>query len=568
MNSIYKKYIVIGAGPGGLQMGYFLKSNKMDYVILEKGQSSGAFFKKFPIHRKLISINKKNNFFQEDEFNMRHDWNSLLSHDKNLRLTKYSDELFPHADVLYKYLNDFGTQHKLNIKFSSEVEQVKKNNELFEVKLTDGQIYTCSVLLMGTGAVSEVSPSEIEGIEHTTPYSKQSLNLEHYKNKRIAVLGGGNSAFETADYLSSVAAFVHVLIKHPVKMAWETHFVGDLRAVNNNIFDLYQLKSLHAVLRPKVKKIEKLPNGTLRTNHTYDYPDSNPPGSLELTREYDEIINCTGFNWINLKMFDDSIKPEAKQNSKYPLLNETWESVNVPHLYFIGGSMQAIDRTSASGFIHGFRYNIKSLANILLHKFENRDLENIKFSNFDEKVFFKNLYERFTLSAALFQLYGFLGDKIEFSDDRKSYTVSQELPVGYISKTKDKNKHTLMLTLEFGFKHFDKSSLTFLGPSDPNDTNCAAFLHPVIRHFYKDKISEFHFGDSLLGRWDSPHESGGAVMSYHSKLIDWLNEKLELNITNLNPNAANPYREWSQEEIDQYKKEKLELMSNSKKTCR
>ena len=34
------------------------------------------------------------------EFNLRHDWNSLISHDETLRMTRYSKEFFPQADVL------------------------------------------------------------------------------------------------------------------------------------------------------------------------------------------------------------------------------------------------------------------------------------------------------------------------------------------------------------------------------------------------------------------------------------------------------------------------------------
>lgn len=36
------------------------------------------------------------------EFNMRHDWNSLLSEDESLRMTKYSKRLYPKADVLVR----------------------------------------------------------------------------------------------------------------------------------------------------------------------------------------------------------------------------------------------------------------------------------------------------------------------------------------------------------------------------------------------------------------------------------------------------------------------------------
>ena len=38
---VYHDYIVIGAGPSGLQMGYFLQRAGRDYVILERSNTSG-----------------------------------------------------------------------------------------------------------------------------------------------------------------------------------------------------------------------------------------------------------------------------------------------------------------------------------------------------------------------------------------------------------------------------------------------------------------------------------------------------------------------------------------------
>lgn len=38
------------------------------------------------------------------EFNMRHDWNSLLSDDESLLMTRYSKKFFPDADDLVRLL--------------------------------------------------------------------------------------------------------------------------------------------------------------------------------------------------------------------------------------------------------------------------------------------------------------------------------------------------------------------------------------------------------------------------------------------------------------------------------
>src|SRR5215204_6280386 len=77
-------YLVIGAGPAGLQLGYFLERAGRDYLILEAGTTPGTFFRTFPRHRKLISINKPHTGEADPERNLRMDWNSLLSDDPDL----------------------------------------------------------------------------------------------------------------------------------------------------------------------------------------------------------------------------------------------------------------------------------------------------------------------------------------------------------------------------------------------------------------------------------------------------------------------------------------------------
>jgi protoporphyrinogen oxidase len=44
-------YVVIGAGPAGLQLGYFLQQAGRDYVVLEAGPAAGTFYNTFPRHR-------------------------------------------------------------------------------------------------------------------------------------------------------------------------------------------------------------------------------------------------------------------------------------------------------------------------------------------------------------------------------------------------------------------------------------------------------------------------------------------------------------------------------------
>jgi len=257
------------------------------------------------------------------------------------------------------------------------------------------------------------------------------------------------------------------------------------------------------------------------------------------------MINCTGFKYVDLSIFDSAIKPETTMNGKFYQLNENWESRNVKNLYFIGTLMQSIDRKSSSGFIHGFRYNIRTLSNLLRQLYENKPYPVEEIQLYSLENFFSLLYQRVSISAALFQLFGFLGDMLIYNEENKEMQWYKELPVGYIHKIKPVDKHIFILTLEFGFDKHNKPSVEFLGPSDPNNTNMAVFLHPVIRHCYLGEINEFHFGDSLLGRWDMPHATGGAVSSYHLQFYNWMADIIGFEKKSIDTEAENPsYAKW------------------------
>ncbi|CAK0872182.1 unnamed protein product [Prorocentrum cordatum] len=111
---------IVGAGPAGLQLGHLLLrdgSALADYVIFERSGSAGSFFERFPVHRSLISLNKRHARSRSEEFRMRHDWNSLLGSDAaGVRpVTERSDELYPHANVLVEYLREYAAEQSEHI---------------------------------------------------------------------------------------------------------------------------------------------------------------------------------------------------------------------------------------------------------------------------------------------------------------------------------------------------------------------------------------------------------------------------------------------------------------------
>lgn len=76
--NIQHDYCILGAGPGGLQVGHLMLKRGWDYITFERNARPGSFFETYPVHRQLISLNKRYTGRNSKEFNLRHDWNSLL----------------------------------------------------------------------------------------------------------------------------------------------------------------------------------------------------------------------------------------------------------------------------------------------------------------------------------------------------------------------------------------------------------------------------------------------------------------------------------------------------------
>lgn len=145
-----RDYCVLGAGPAGLQMAYFLQRAARDYVVFERASGPGSFFTRYPRHRKLISINKRHTGRTNAEFNLRHDWNSLLSHDPRLLFRRYSQAYFPDAGDMVRYLGDFAGRLGLRVRYNTTIAHVTLdkdrrawNGHYFILTDQKGQEYRC-----------------------------------------------------------------------------------------------------------------------------------------------------------------------------------------------------------------------------------------------------------------------------------------------------------------------------------------------------------------------------------------------------------------------------------------
>ncbi|WP_188188106.1 NAD(P)-binding domain-containing protein [Nonomuraea sp. SYSU D8015] len=495
-------YLVIGAGPAGLQLGYFLHRAGRTYQILEAGPAPSQFFRTFPRHRTLISINKKHTGWDDPELNLRMDWNSLLSDDPELLFTRYSDRYFPHADDMVRYLADFAKANELRVTYDSRVVRVDRPGDrrgAFVVTDEHGRRWEAHRVIVATG-VTRPNVPPIPGVETADLYATASTDPADYVNRRVLVIGKGNSAFETADNLIETAAVIHVAGPHSVRMAWRTHYVGHLRAVNNGLLDTYQLKSQNALLDGDVRRIVRQPDGTYLVTVAFARAD-------EVTKDipYDRVILCTGFRF-DASIFADGCRPELAIDDRFPALTPAYESVNVPDLYFAGTITQSRDfKRGTSGFIHGFRYGVRALHRILESRYHGVPWP-ARMLAAQPGPLATAVIERVNRTSALWQQFGLLADVIVIDGDGLARYL-EEVPYDLQGQPIGERGH-FAITLEYGPDHdkVDPFDITVARPaqSDSARAHEGHYLHPVVRHHLPGEPPvAHHITENLENEWNS-----------------------------------------------------------------
>ena len=484
--------LILGAGPAGLQLGYFLERAGRDYLILEAAKGAGDFFRRFPRHRQLISNNKVFTGYDDPEVNLRFDWNSLLSDDPALLFKNYSLEFFPHADVMVRYLEDFAVRFALRIRYGARAKRVSKNGR-FEVETEAGERFSGARLVVATG-LSRAFVPPIPGIELADNYVDVSVDRDEFRNQRVLIVGKGNSGFETADHLVSRAAILHIASPRPVQFAWRTHHVGHLRAVNNNVLDTYQLKSQNAVLDCAIEWIARREDGTFEVKVRYTHAHEEQEALL-----YDRVIVCTGFRFDD-SIFDETCRPRLAIENRFPEQTSAWESSNIPGLYVAGGLMQMRDfKKITSGFIHGFRYNCRALHRILEERYHGNPWPETSFSATPEGLA-DAMLARLNRTSALWQMFGYLAEVFLLPEEGEEGRLLEEIPLDYVRDGALGRTHHFAVTLEFGKSQGD--TFNVVRRPDPRQAQESFFLHPVIRHFRGgEKVSEHHVLEHLFGEW-------------------------------------------------------------------
>jgi hypothetical protein len=318
---------------------------------------------------------------------------------------------------------------------------------------------------------------------------------------------------------------IHVAGPHSLRLAWQSHYVGHLRAVNNNFLDTYQLKSQNAILDGSVLDIVPRPEGGFVVRFSFARAD-------EVVKElyYDRILCCTGFR-LDTAPFAEECLPALAVNDRFAELTSAFESVNVPGLYFAGTLMQQRDfKRATSGFIHGFRYTVKALSRILEQRgngmaWPHRELPDHAESLADAVL------ARVNRSSALWQQFGVMADVILLPGHGGARYL-EEVPLEYALEGRladpanglpvEEQGLLVAVTLEYGPDHdkVDPFDITVrrAAQNRADQAHDAAYLHPVVRvHRKGEVLAEHHLAENLENQWDGEQTHRAPLVAFLAK---------------------------------------------------
>jgi thioredoxin reductase len=358
--------LVIGSGPGALQVSASLRAVGVDHAVISADPSPGGMFRRWPFFQRLLSWTKPHAPVPRGSRGYeRYDWNSLLTDDPAARALQPGlmdgSSYFPSRPEMEANLVAFAEKARIAIRYGCRWTATRKvetaDGDRFEVETTDG-VYRCRILVVAVGVAEPFTPPGV-GMEHSHHYA-DVRPVEQYEDHRVLIVGKQNSGFELATGMLPWARQLILMSPSRAKLSVDTKTLVGVRARYVQPFEDFVLGGGVSVLDAAIDRIEPVGDGRL-TAHL-----RRTDGGGDLAIEVDDVISATGFVSPLLDLPDLGVTTFGA--SRLPVQTPWWESAAVPGIYFAGtigqGSkgLQKHGVPSNSGAVHGARYNARVLA--------------------------------------------------------------------------------------------------------------------------------------------------------------------------------------------------------------
>src|SRR5205809_1433111 len=254
---------------------------------------------------------------------------------------------------------------------SRKVDRVEKNGAGFRLTLEDGETWKARRVIIAAGIMPFAwQPPEFKHLPFTlASHACAHCELSRFAGKKVAVIGAGQSALESAALLREMGAEVEVFVRAPfVRWLWRQKWFHTFKPVARMLYappDVGQAGLSHLVARPNL--FRRLPRSVQNrwgkrairpAGAAWLHPRCEPirittgraitsavphGGRLSLTlndgtvRYVDHALLATGYR-VDIARYPFLASPllnAIQRVNGYPKLNDRFES-SVPGLHFLG----------------------------------------------------------------------------------------------------------------------------------------------------------------------------------------------------------------------------------------
>lgn len=284
--------LIIGGGPIGIACGLEAKKKGLSYLIVEKGPIVNSLFN-YPVNMQFFSSSER------------------LEIDG---IPFISKEAKPKRDEALEYYRRIVTSNELNIHLFEKVEDVRKQNDHFEIKSEKGS-YTARNVVVATGFYDLPNLLNVPG-EDLPKVSHYYKDPHFYASRKLVVIGASNSAVDAALECWRKGAEVTMIIREPEIGRRVKYWVRP------DILNRIEEGSITAYYNSNVTEITE-----------NEVVFQSPQGEQRIANHF--VLALTGYmpNFEFLEQIGISLSPDEKRLPEYD--KETMET-NVPGLYLAG----------------------------------------------------------------------------------------------------------------------------------------------------------------------------------------------------------------------------------------
>ncbi len=362
--------IVIGSGPGGLQVSYSLRTYGVPHAVLSADPSPGGMFRRWPFFQRLLSWTKPYASVERGTpAYERYDWNSLLGEEPEtcaiaptlMDGTSY----FPSRPEMEANLATFAERAALQVRYDTPWTGTRlldgpEGADRFAIETPDGT-YTTPTLILAVGVAEPYTPPG-PGMEYAYHYA-DVRPAETYAGRRVLIIGKQNSGFELANGLLAWARQLVLVSPSHAKLSVDTKSLVGVRARYVQPYEDHVLGGGVSILDAAIDRVERSGDGQL------DVYLRRTDGAGDLMVSVDDVISATGFIAPLRDLPDLGVTTFGA--SRLPVVTPWWESTTVPGIFVAGTLSQAAKGLQRhglpanSGAVHGARYNARVLARYL-----------------------------------------------------------------------------------------------------------------------------------------------------------------------------------------------------------